>query len=146
VSSAIYVDGVGSALSVSGTSGDVQLRACAGPVSVNLSSGDVTLAGGEKGLQVETSSGDVVAEVPAVGGSGIEIRTSSGDVTLDVRSTESAKIDLSTSSGKIRAKGAFDIDEMSRTSFQARVGDGGAQTIAIGSSSGDIALTAGAIQ
>ena len=51
-------------------------------------------------------------------------------------------LELSTANGSIQVKGPFAIDAVSRSEFRGSLGQGGPPRIAVGTSSGDIAIVA----
>lgn len=71
----------GVALTLDGTSADLQVRGIKGPVTARSVSGEVNLAVAAKQVTAQTVSGDVQLEVPAA--KEVKINTVSGDVRVD---------------------------------------------------------------
>ncbi len=105
----------GTSAEVHSVNGDIQVRDLDGGLTVRTTSGDVELRHLSGQLQVESVSGDVALESGAVAGA--DVRTVSGDIDLH---GVSQKLAVETASG--------DIDV-----------EGDANTLTLGSASGDIA-------
>lgn len=118
-------------------SGDLRVRDGCGDTIVDSSSGEVRLTGLVGTLSATTSSGDVVASWTKPP-TRVVVDTSSGDVNLDLPAGTALRGSAQTRSGEIR--GDFEGRSEKRGRRLVWDGPGGACTVEISTSSGDVRL------
>ncbi len=150
-------------LFVQSTSGDMRMRDLRGNLVVHSASGDITIDGlaGKLGartasgtvgakranvseVSINTASGDIELQMLRVPERNCEVRTISGDLTLYLPADARFNAEVATLSGDISC--GFPRDQVTYTAKRHRgaglVVNGGGPTVRLGSTSGDIKITA----
>jgi DUF4097 and DUF4098 domain-containing protein YvlB len=123
------------------SSGVVSLDGCSGPVTVRTTSGNINIEGGTAvQLEVETSSGGLKFSGSLAAEGSHSIRSISGDVHLILPDDAAFDLDVETTSGDIDTDFAVEMTKFSEHRVAGKV-NGGGPTLAIKTSSGDVALT-----
>ncbi len=120
------------------STGDVEAQDLVGSVFVSTSAGNVSLSANADSCAIETASGDVSASLSGAPYF-VQVRTSAGQVDLAIPERTGGTLDLQTSSGAIAVRNEVAVDTMSRNRLTGRLG--GAGSIAVRTSSGDITLS-----
>lgn len=130
--------GVRGGLRFETSTGDVSASEVSGTVMISTSAGDVDLAAAAAdSCVIETASGDIDAEL-TIAPRHVQVRSSSGDVVLGMPSGAGGALDLQTATGTLQVKSAVDVETMNRNRLTGRLG--GAGSVAVRTSSGDITL------
>jgi hypothetical protein len=93
---------------VTSTSGEVRVRAAAGPVTAHANSGDVTVdLASPQNVQVDANSGSVTVTVPT-DRYRVQARTNSGDQEIDIVTDPAGPylLDLEANSGDVKVRSA----------------------------------------
>lgn len=121
-------------LSVTTTSGDVEVHEVAGLVKVDCTSGDVVVNGARQDVVVDCTSGDVeVSEA----GRDVHIRATSGDVTLD---RVTGRVDVDATSGDISGRNLEGGGTLGTISGDVEVARSAGE-LSVTTSSGDASIT-----
>lgn len=136
----VVANNIRGATRIETSTGDVDTHTLAGPVLISTSAGEIVLQdAAADSLVLETASGDIEAGLVS-GPHYVQIRSSSGTVSLDLPVGTGGLLDLQTGSGSIQVKSAVQVETMNRNRLTGRLG--GAGTVAVRTSSGDITLAA----
>ncbi len=134
----VSATGVRGGARIETSTGDVGANDIVGPVFVSTSAGDVDLSATADSCAIETASGDVQARLSGVPRF-VQVRTSAGRVELVIPERTGGTLDLQTSSGAMSVRNELAVDTMNRNRLTGRLG--GTGTVAVRTSSGDIALS-----
>jgi DUF4097 and DUF4098 domain-containing protein YvlB len=130
--------GVRGGLRFETSTGDVSASEVSGTVMISTSAGEVELtAAAADSCVIETASGDIEAGL-TIAPRHVQVRSSSGDVVLGMPSGAGGALDLQTATGTLQVKSAVDVETMNRNRLTGRLG--GAGSVAVRTSSGDITL------
>ncbi|HUJ40466.1 MAG TPA: DUF4097 family beta strand repeat-containing protein [Candidatus Acidoferrales bacterium] len=105
-------------------SGTVQVQRALGRVAVRSGSGPIRVDGARQDVRAATGSGSIIIQGDPADGAFWDLGTGSGTVSLAVPSSASFALSAHTSSGSVRVDMPITIEEQSRRSLRARVGDG----------------------
>ena len=113
-------------VSVETSNGGIELQQINGSVKAETSNGAIKITGVTGITGVKTSNGSIHAEIMEIAEESLELKTSNGSIKIFLASDLNADVEMNTSNGKISIQ---DIEivttEISKTSFEGRIGDGG---------------------
>jgi DUF4097 and DUF4098 domain-containing protein YvlB len=131
----VQINSVSGSVNVSNTKGDVRVNAIAGSIQIagpggrveaDTASGAVEIQGASNDLKAHAASGRVVVRGNPAANSYWELKTASGSIQLIVPPTASFNLSAQAVSGEIRTDIPIMIEEQSKHSLRARMGNGGA--------------------
>lgn len=138
-------------VSVSNTKGDVDVSALSGVIRVAKSggrveadtkSGEVEIQGASTDVKAHAVSGRVSVQGNPAANGYWDLKTISGSVHLNVPATANFHLSAEASSGEIRTDIPIVIEEQSKHSLRAHMGNGGGR-VEVRTASGEIRVTGG---
>jgi DUF4097 and DUF4098 domain-containing protein YvlB len=132
----VHISTASGSVNVSNTKGDVrvggisaviQIVGAGGRVEAETASGAVEIQGASKDVKAHAASGRVVVEGNPAANCYWELKTASGSIKLSVPAAANFHLSAQAVSGEIRTDIPIMIEEQSKHSLRARMGNGGAR-------------------
>ena len=146
----VHVSTASGSVSVSAVKGDVHVNAMAGTIQVtkpggrvdaNTASGSIDVQGAARDVRAHAVSGRVSIQGNPGTESYWDLKTVSGGVQLAVPASSNFHLSADAVSGEIRTDVPIMIEEQSKHSLRARIGNGGGR-VEVRTVSGEIRLSA----
>jgi len=138
-SGTVSVSNAKGAVSAKALSGSTLVTNPGGRVEAGTASGSIDVQGANSDVKAQAASGRITVRGNPVGNSYWDLKTASGTVQIAVPRTANFHLSAEAVSGEIRADIPIVIEEQSKHSLRARMGDGGGR-IEVHTVSGEIQI------